>query len=142
MILLDTNVLSEVLKPKPSEAVLRWLSHQEPLATFTTTITQAEILYGIELLPAGKRKVKLSTAIRQMFAEEFEGLILPFDGEAAEVYAQIVAGRGAAGRPISQFDAMIAAIARSRRIALATRNSPDFEGCGVQVINPWTTKPA
>lgn len=138
MILLDTNVLSEVLKPKPSEAVLRWLSAQESLATFTTTITQAEVLYGIELLPTGKRKLRLSTAIRQMFAEEFEGRILSFDGEAAEAYAKIVAGRRSAGHPISQFDAMIAAIARSRRASLATRNAADFEDCGVQIINPWT----
>ncbi len=138
MILLDTNVLSEALKPSPAEPVLRWLSAQEPVTTFTTTITQAEILYGIELLPAGKRKLRLSTAIRQIFAQEFEDRILSFNGDAAEAYAKIVAGRGSAGRPISQFDAMIAAIARSRRAALATRNIADFEDCGVQIISPWT----
>jgi toxin FitB len=138
VIVLDTNVLSEVLKPLPSEAVLRWLGGQNRLAVFTTTITQAEVLYGIEVLPPGKRRVRLSAAIEKMFAEEFRNRILPFDNDAARAFSKIVAARDAAGRPISQFDAMIAAIARSRRAAMATRNTADFEGCGIQIINPWT----
>ena len=137
MIVLDTNVLSEAFKPKPSEKVMRWLSAQESTNTFTTAITQAEVLYGIELLPAGKRQVRLSTAMQQMFAGEFDGRILPFDEDAVGAYAKIVAGRDSAGRSISQSDAMIAAIARSRRAALATRNTSDFEDCGIQVIDPW-----
>ncbi len=138
MIILDTNVLSEALRPLPSGVVLRWLAAQEPEAVFTTAITQAEVLYGIELLPPGKRRVRLSAAIEKMFAEEFQGRILPFDDEAARAFAKILAARDAAGRPISQFDAMIAAIARSRHAAVATRNTADFERCGIQLINPWT----
>lgn len=138
MIVLDTNVLSETFKPSPSKAVLRWLAAQEPLEVFTTTITQAELLYGIELLRTGKRRGRLSTAINDVFAEEFHGRILPFDEEAARVFPKIVAGRNAVGRPIAQLDAMIAAVAHYRRAALATRNTRDFEYCGVRIINPWT----
>jgi hypothetical protein len=137
MIVLDTNVLSEALKPSPSDVVLRWLAAQEPLAAFTTTITEAEVLYGIETLPAGRRRTRLAAAIERLFDEEFEGRILPFDRESARVFPKIVAGREALGRPISQFDAMIASIARSRGAAVATRNTKDFEHCGVRIINPW-----
>ena len=137
MIILDTNVLSEALRPSPSEKVLRWLAGQEPLAVYITTITVAEVLYGIEVLPAGKRRSRLAAAVDKIFAVEFAGRILPFDEDAARCFAAIVAGRGAAGRPISQFDAMIAAIARSRRAAVATRNTGDFEGCGIRIGDPW-----
>ena len=138
MIVLDTNVLSEAFKPSPSEAVLGWLGAQEPPSVFITTITQAELLYGVEMLPAGKRRMRLSAAIEKVFTEEFRERILPFDQDAARVFAKIVAGRDALGRPISQSDAMIAAVARSRRAALATRNTSDFEHCGVRIINPWS----
>jgi len=104
---------------------------------FITTITEAEVLYGIELLPAGKRRLRLSAIIEKLFAEDFQSRILPFDEDSARVFAKIVTGREAAGRPISQFDAMIAAIARSRGAAVATRNTDDFEHCGIRVINPW-----
>lgn len=138
MIVLDTNVLSEALKPSPSDTVLRWLAAQKPSDVFVTTITQAEILYGVEALPAGKRRTRLHAAIEKMFAEEFEGRMLPFDEGAARAFGGMVAAREAAGRPISQFDAMIAAIARFHGAAVATRNAGDFEGCGIEVINPWT----
>ena len=138
MIILDTNVLSEALKPLPSGIALRWLAAQEPLTVFTTTITQAEVLYGVEALPPGKRRMRLQAAVEKIFAEEFEGRILPFDEQAARAFAKIVAARDAADHPISQFDAMIAAIARSCRASVATRNAGDFENCGIQVINPWT----
>ncbi len=138
MIVLDTNVLSEALKPLPSRVVLDWLAAQEPSAVFTTTITLAEVLYGLESLPRGKRRMLLLTAVEKMFAEEFEGRILPFDEDAARAFAGIVAARNGAGRPISQFDAMIAAIASSHRAAVATRNTADFQHCGINVINPWT----
>jgi len=97
----------------------------------------AEVLYGIEALPQGKRRTRLLAAIEKMFAEQFEGRILPFDEEAARLFARIVASRKTAGRPISQMDAMIAAITRSNRAVLSTRNTADFERCGIQVINPW-----
>jgi hypothetical protein len=137
VIVLDTNVLSEALKPLPSGTVLEWLAAQTPPAVFTTTIALAEILYGVEALPRGKRRTGLLSAIERMFAAEFEGRILPFDEDAARLFGGIVASRDAAGRPISQFDAMIAAIARSHRAAVATRNTADFAGCGIQVIDPW-----
>ena len=137
MTVLDTNVLSEALKPAPSGQVLRWLAAQTPSAVFTTTITMAEVLYGVEALPAGKRRTRLLAAVENMFAEQFEGRILPFDEQAARLFASIVAVRNAAGRPISQMDAMIAAIARSNRAALSTRNTADFEDCKIQLINPW-----
>lgn len=138
MIILDTNVLSEAFKPSPSKAVLRWLAAQEPLDVFITAITEAELLYGIEVLPGGKRRNVLHAAIEKVFAEEFLGRILPFDEDAAHAFSKIAAGREAVGRPISQSDAMIAAIARSRRMAVATRNTGDFEHCGLRVVNPWS----
>jgi len=138
VIVLDTSVISEALKPAPSDAVLRWLAVQEPSTIFMTAVTQAEILYGVESLPVGKRRARLLTAIEAMFAAEFEGRILPFDDDAALAFARIAAGRNAAGRPISQFDAMIAAIAHSRRATVATRNIAHFERCGIQLVNPWT----
>ncbi len=137
MIVLDTNVLSEVLKPTPSDEVIRWLAAEPPSSVFTTTITMAEVLYGVEALPQGKRRTRLLAAVEKMFAEQFEGRILPFDEEAARLFARIVASRNSAGRPISQMDAMIAAITRSNRAVLSTRNTADFNHCGIQVINPW-----
>lgn len=138
MIVLDTNTLSEALKPSPTEKVLAWLAAQDPLAVFTTTITQAEVLYGVERLPAGKRRARLYAIAEGLFAEEFEGRIWSFDEEAARLFAKIVTHREDVGRPISQSDAMIAAIALSRNAAVATRNTRDFDGCGVRVVNPWT----
>jgi predicted nucleic acid-binding protein len=138
VIVLDTNVLSEALKPLPSGIVLRWLTTQEPSAVFTTTITQAEVFYGVEALAPSVRRTRLLAAVERMFVEEFEDRILPFDGHAARTFAKIVAARDAVGRPISQFDAMIAAIAQSHHSAVATRNPGDFEGCGVDVVNPWS----
>ena len=137
MIVLDTNVLSEALRPSPSGVVLHWLAAQEPMEVFITTITQAEVLYGVAVMPAGKRRTRLHAAIEKLFSDEFEGRILPFDEESARTFAMIVSGREAKGRPISQFDAMIASIARSRRAAVATRNVHDFEHCEVRIINPW-----
>jgi len=137
VIVLDTNVLSEALNPSPSGIVLGWLAAQETSGVFTTTITQAEVLYGVEVLPSSKRRMRLLAAVERMFAEEFEGRILPFDEDAARAFAGIVASRYRAGRPISQFDAMIAAIARCHGAAVATRNTADFERCGIQIINPW-----
>jgi toxin FitB len=140
MIVLDTNVLSEALKPSPEQGVLRWLADQDRGAVYTTAITQAELLYGVEMLPAGKRKTRLQTALEGLFADEFHGRILPFDVEAVLVYPKIVAGRDAIGRPISQFDAVIASVCRSRNAAIATRNVSDFEDCGLRIVNPWASR--
>lgn len=137
MIVLDTNALSDGMKPSPSEGVLRWLALEEPSSVFVTTITQAEILAGIEVMPAGRRRQGLAAAAIRMFEEYFHGRILAFDAEAARQFATISGIRKAAGRPISQFDAMIAAIVRVHRATLATRNTGDFEHCGIRLINPW-----
>jgi hypothetical protein len=137
VIILDTNAVSETMKPAPSESVLRWLASQNPLSIFITVITQAEILYGIELMAVGRRRQRLAHAAEGVFSEDFKDRILPFDQPSAREFARILTGRNAAGRPMSQFDAMIAAIARLHRATLATRNISDFEDCDIRLINPW-----
>jgi predicted nucleic acid-binding protein len=138
MIVLDTNVLSEVLRPVPDPSVLDWLTNRPRASLFTTTVTRGEILYGIRLLPDGKRRRGLWDAAKKIFDEDFADQVLSFDCDAADMYAEIAAARRTTGKPISQFDAMIAAMARSRGASLATRNAKDFEDCGVDVIDPWT----
>lgn len=135
--LLDTNVLSELLRSVPAPTVLAWFAAQPAETLFVSAVTQAEMLLGARLLPAGKRRGALEAALRAMFDEDFGSRILPFDSAAAAAYVDIVGSRRAAGRPISQFDAQIAAIARCRRARLATRNVADFEGCGVTIDDPW-----
>ena len=138
MIVLDTNVISEVLRAVPEPSVLAWLTNQPRASLFTTTVTRGEILYGIQLLSDGKRRRGLWGAAKKIFDDDFADQVLNFDGDAADMYAEIAASRRAAGKPISQFDAMIVATARSRGASLATRNVKDFEDCGVDVVNPWT----
>ena len=135
MVVLDTNVLSEALRPSPEEAVLRWLAEQKREVVFTTAITQAEILYDIQMLPAGKRRSRLHAAVERLFADEFPERILPFDSESALVYPKIVAHRAHLRRPISQF----ASVCQSRNATIATRNASDFEDCGLTIIDPWNT---
>jgi len=137
VILLDTNILSEMMCPAPALAVERWLAAQPDASLFISAITEAELRYGAALLPGSKR-LALTAEIDGMLEEEFDGRVLPFDRRAAQDFAAIAADRRQAGRPISQADAQIAAIARSRGASLATRNVPDFDGCGVEVINPWS----
>lgn len=138
MIILDTNVLSECLRPKPDPHVLAWFSAQSRASLFTTTIVESEILYGIRLLPDGARKVALTEAIRAIFDHDFSGRVLSFDRGAASAYAELASSRKAAGRPIAQFDAMIAAVTYSTGAVLATRNLKDFEECKIDLLNPWT----
>lgn len=140
MIVLDTNVLSELLRPQPNTRVMAWLAARPAASLFTTTVTRGEILYGIRLLPAGRRRNALQDAVTAIFDEDFAKRTLPYDNPAADHYADIAASRRTKGRPISQFDAMIAAIARSRGASLATRNTRDFTGCGIDLIDPWTAK--
>lgn len=138
MIVLDTNVLSEAIRPVPAGRVVSWLARQPPAQLFTTTIAEAELLYGLALLPASKRRSALEQAMRRMLAEDFAERVLPFDSAAAREFAAIAAARRRRGRPIAAFDAQIAAIARSRDAMVATRNIGDFEGCGVAVVDPWS----
>lgn len=137
MIVLDTNVLSETLRPVPDAQVLAWLDAQPTSALFTTTITRAEILHGVRLLSKGRRRDKLQSVVLVILDEDFSGRILAFDSAAADEYVDIVAGRKAKGRPISQFDAMIAAVARAHGATLATRNTRDFTDCGIDLVDPW-----
>ena len=136
MIILDTNVLSEVMRSTPDVGVLSWLQGQPRSALFTTT-TQGELFYGLRLLDDGQRKVKLFEAIQSVFLIDMVGKVLSFDTDAADAYGLIASERKRAGRPISQFDAMIAAITLSRGARLATRNAKDFADCGISVIDPW-----
>ncbi len=136
--ILDTNVVSEPMRPSPSRAVLDWLSEShEGGPPFVTTITVAEILFGIELLPGGKRRDQMLAQAEAAFAEDFVGRVLPFDEDAARAFPGIAVRRRAQGKPIADLDAQIAAIARSRDAILATRNTADFEGCGLRLVNPW-----
>jgi hypothetical protein len=138
MIVLDTNVLSEAIRPVPSRRVLDWLAAQQPSGLFTTAISEAELFYGLALLPAGKRRASLEESVRRMLEEDFAQRVLPFDRAAASAFAVIASGRRKKGRPISEFDAQIAAVARIHGAAVATRNADDFRDCGIGVIDPWT----
>jgi toxin FitB len=138
MIVLDTNVLSEALRPVPESSVMDWLAIQPRASLFTTAVARGEILYGIRLLPDGKRRRGLWEAATAIFDEDFAGQVLSFDNDAADMYAEISASRRSAGKPISQFAAMIIAMTRSRGASLATRNVQDFENCGIELVNPWT----
>jgi toxin FitB len=142
VIILDTNVVSEPLRPAPEPAVLAWLDAQEPATLCLTSITLAELLAGVAALPAGRRRAKLSQAINEQLLPLFEGRVLAFDMAAAHAFAQVQAGAQAAGNPISFADAANAAIASSHGYAVATRNVRDFEGTRVEVIDPWLPLPA
>jgi len=137
MLVLDTNVISEVMKSSASAAVIAWISAQAADDLFTTTLTVSETLYGIELLPKGRRRDQLLRQVQATFSEDFAGRILSFDEPAARLFASIAASRRSHGRPIGTFAAQIAAISRVHGATLATRNTDDFEGCGVRLVNPW-----
>lgn len=136
MIVVDTNVVSELMRPSPSARVLGWLREQPGPGLCTSAITVAEILYGIERLPAGRRREDLRSAATAVF-RAFADQVLAFDAAAAGEYALAVSHRERLGRPAEGFDAQIAAICRARGAALATRNVADFRDMGIEVINPW-----
>ena len=137
MVLIDTNVVSELMLAAPSLEVLAWMDDQPTHELFVTAVTEAEVRTGIALLADGARRRGLADAAERAMSGLFAGRILPFDSGAARAYADIAATRRAAGRPISQSDCQIAAIAFSRGMAVATRNVRDFSGTGVEVIDPW-----
>jgi predicted nucleic acid-binding protein len=136
--LLDTNVLSELMRNQPALTVLAWFAQNTHEAMHTSAVTQAEILTGIALLPAGKRRNALAIAADQMFVEDFAGHCLAFDAAAAKNYALIVSKRTHQGQPISTEDAQIAAVALASGLIVATRNTADFENIdGLTLVNPW-----
>ena len=137
MIVLDTNVLSELITARPDPEVVSWLETQPMDALFTTAISQGEMLYGACILPAGRHRDTLLHEVEAIFSADMAGRVLPYDSDAAGIHATIAAMRRARGRPISQPDAMIAGIVASRGAVLATRNVREFEGCGIDVVDPW-----
>ncbi|MCJ2005857.1 type II toxin-antitoxin system VapC family toxin [Methylobacterium sp. J-092] len=137
MIVLDTNVISELMRPEPSSAVVAWVASQPRSWLYTTSLNRAEILYGVTMMPPGRRRDGFATVASAIFTEEFAGRVLPFDGLAADHYARIVRTRRDAGMPIEGFDALIAATTAAAGYSIATRDVGGFEACGLTIINPW-----
>jgi toxin FitB len=137
VIILDTNVISELARRVPDPGVLAWLDSLEISDVATTAVTAAELRYGIARLPDGHRKRELSVVIRGILTEDFHGRVLPFDERSSVQYADIVADRERIGRPIGVADAQIAAICRDLGALLATRNTADFEETGIELVDPW-----
>ena len=138
MIVLDTNVLSELMRPRPDPGVLAWVDQAASIDLCTTAVTQAEILAGLASMPAGRRRDGLAAGAATLFDQLFRGRILSFDSRAAPEYAEIVAGRIRDGRSHAPLDCQIAAITKASRAILATRNTRDFDEYGFEIINPWT----
>lgn len=137
MIVFDTNVVSELVKPRPDPEVVRWIDGHPATEVYITAVTVAELHYGIGRLPDGRRKTELAEVVDAMLSEDFAGRILPFDEVAARTYAEIVVWRESRGRPIDMADAQIAAICAGRTATLATRNVKDFADAGLRVVDPW-----
>ena len=140
MIILDTNVVSELVRPHPAPAVLKWAQSQSASSFCTTTITKAKIYYGIHLLPQGKRRTALAAAADRILSVNLGGLVIAFNSDSAERYAMVASARRRAEQSLSEPDCQIAAIALVHRASIATRNSDDFDGGGIKSINPWQTK--
>ena len=136
-LLLDTNVVSELLRPSPNPAVEGWVAGRRAADLHFSAIGEAELRYGVAVLPAGRRRDALASAIEAILREDFKDRVLPFDSEAAREYADIAASRRAVGRPVAPADCQIAAIARSRGMAVATRNTRHFEGMEIDLVDPW-----
>lgn len=137
MILLDTNVISESMRQRPSPTVTAWLDAHRKEELWTTSVVVAELLAGIESMPLGHRQKSLRETVEKLIVGVFRGQILPFNLPAARQYGQILAARKKLGQPIREMDAQIAAIARVHGAILATRDVNDFAGCSVAVLNPW-----
>jgi toxin FitB len=137
VIVLDTNVISELTRQVPARRVISWLDALTAAEVATTAITAAELLYGVAKMADGRRKTELAAAVHGLLSDDFQGRVLSFDEAAAQRYADIVTGRERLGRPIGMADAQIAAICRTIDAPLATRNTDDFEETGLELINPW-----
>jgi toxin FitB len=142
MTVLDTNVVSELMRPAPDPRVLHWFSNQIAEDLHVTAVTMAEILHGIELSSTGRRRDVLRAGAEKMFRDVFADRVLTFEDRAAHEFSQIASTRRRQGKPMSQVDAQIAAIARVHGATLATRNPYVFEGCGIRLVNPWEGGPA
>ena len=140
MIILDTNVVSELMRSEPAPSVASWVRDRDRRELRTTAVTLAEVRYGIARLLDGRRKQILLAAADEIFSA-FADQVLPVDTAAAEHYAVIASSRERAGKPIAGFDALIAAVCRSHGATLATRNVSDFEGTGIEIIDPWLQSP-
>jgi len=138
MFVLDTNVASELMRPAPSTAVTKWIADRNAKELFLTAVSEAELRYGIAIMPAGRRRNALEAAMTRWLNQRFGKRVLPFDSAAARAYAKIAADRRHAGRPISEADCRIAAISRSNGAVLVTRNVRDFESAGIALIDPWS----
>ena len=138
MIILDTNVVSEFMTSPPAGPVLNWLNAQDTTSLYLSTITIAEIGFGLSVMSAGKRRRLLHERFEQFVATAFDQRILFFDEDAARIYGEVLAHRQEIGRPMSNFDGQIAAIARSRGFGVATRNVKDFEACQIVLVNPFS----
>ena len=136
-VLLDTNVVSELLRPSPNPVVENWVAVRQAADLHFSAVGEAELRYGVAILSAGRRRDALALAIEKILREDFEDRVLPFDTEAAREYADFAASRRAAGRPVAPADCQIAAIARSRDVAVATRNVRDFADMAITLIDPW-----
>jgi len=141
MFVIDTNVASELMCPQPTAAVAAWIADRDAQDMYLTAVSEAELLHGVAIMPTGKRRSALKAAMTRWLDRGFRERILPFDSAAARVYAEIAAERRRTGRPIGEADCQIAAISRSRGADLVTRNVRDFEGTGLNVIDPWSVGP-
>jgi len=137
MILIDTNIISEIMSQSPSTNVLNWVNNQDSVSLYVSTITLAEINYGLMIMSDGQRKKMLTERFRFFITKAFEQRILVFNEDAALQYAEVMGHRKEVGRPMSVPDGQIAAIARSNNLKMATRNSRDFDECGLILINPF-----
>jgi len=136
-LVLDTNVVSELMRARPAPAVSAWVNARANASLWITSVTQAEMWLGARVLRPGQKRQALEAMLGLIFDEDFAGRIWPFDSAAANAYADILSQRRAIRRPMSQFDGQIAAIASVHGAAVATRNGADFEGCGLVIHNPW-----
>jgi predicted nucleic acid-binding protein len=142
MIILDTNVISEIMRANPALVVLDWFRTYAFAELATTTINLAEIRYGLARLPFGRRRHDLEARLDSFMSRGFSERLFDFDAAAADAYGDIVVAREHAGRPLEGFDGLVAAIAKSRGLPIATRNTDDFEHCGVAVVSPWNSSAA
>jgi len=137
MIIVDTNIVTEVMKDSPTHAVVSWLNDQETSTLFLTSITIGEVRYGLRIMPQGRRRLRLEQGFERILAEAFAGRVLPFDEEAARHYGDVMGRRKEIGRPVGVLDGQIASIARANGCAVATRNVKHFVECGIEIINPF-----